>query len=79
MVTVVSIKFNIESIVTIDAIVTELKKNYYKTRKNVDFTMLLENIQGRKNKSMSMVTLVSIKFSIESIVTINITATELKK
>ena len=79
MVTVVSIKFNIESIVTIDAIVTELKKNYYKTRKNVDFTILLENIQGRKNKSMSMVTLVSIKFSIESIVTINITATELKK
>ena len=79
MVTVVSIKFNIESIVTIDAIVTELKKNYYKTRKNVDFTMLLENIQGRKNKSVSMVTVVSIKFSIESIVTINITATELKK
>ena len=79
MVTVVSIKFSIESIVTIDAIVTELKKNYYKTRKNVDFTMLLENIQGRKNKSVSMVTVVSIKFSIESIVTINITATELKK
>ncbi len=41
--------------------------------------MLLENIQGRKNKSVSMVTVVSIKFSIESIVTINITATELKK
>ena len=37
IVTVATIKFSIESIVTIDTTVTELKKEYYETRENVDF------------------------------------------
>ena len=48
IVTVVTIKFSVESIITIDATVTRLKKDYYKTKENIDFTGFLENICNRK-------------------------------
>lgn len=44
IVTIAMIKFSIESIVTIDTIVTELKKDYYEIRESVDFTRFLGNI-----------------------------------
>ncbi len=44
IVTVATIKFSIESIVTIDTTVTELKKEYYEIRENVDFIRFLGNI-----------------------------------
>ena len=79
IVTVATIKFSIESIVTIDTTVTELKKEYYETRYDVDFTRFLGNRQDRKNKSVSMVRVVMINSGIEGIVTINTTVTKLKK
>ena len=48
MVTVVTMKSGIESIVTIDTTVTELKKGYYEIRENIDFTRFLGSIYNRK-------------------------------
>ena len=79
IVTVATIKFSVESIVTIDTIVTELKKKYYEAKENIDFTRFLGNMYKEKNKSVSIVTVVTIKFSVESIVTIDATVTRLKK
>ena len=50
MVTVVTIKQGIKSIVTIDTTVTELKKDYYKTKESVDFKRFLRSIYNRKKQ-----------------------------
>ena len=67
IVTVATIKFSVESIVTIDTIVTELKKKYYEAKENIDFTRFLGNMYKEKNKSVSIVTVVTIKFSVERV------------